>query len=141
MNEQQETTFEAPGRGGFVPEKLLGRTADDLDSTGFSTMGLEEVCLENIVMAQLNQDILRRNFEILINAIKTQAQRQLAAQRKMLGFEDMVHELKEALFQSDRKLEELRDGGAVSSRDKELDAGAEKRLFLEEIAGLKVLRA
>lgn len=138
MNEIQEIAFEAPGRGGFVPEKLLGRTGDDFESTAYTTMGLEEVCLENIVMAQLNQDILRRNFEILINALKMHAQKLMGVSRRFGTMDDLIAEIKESLFQNDKKIEDLKEKGLIGGNN--ADTGADKELFLDEIHKLRVIR-
>ena len=129
------TGFDAPGRGGFVPEKLLGRTGDDFDSTAYSTLGLEEICLENIVMASLNQDILKRNFEIIINALKLQAQKLSGVYKHFNNYEDMIAEVKESLFHNDKKLQEIQDKNHIEPKQ---DTGFDKSVFSEEFIKLKV---
>ncbi len=58
------TPLDMPGRNGSPSEQMLGRTSTPLDfnSTAYTWEGLDEICLENIVMAQLNQDILKKNY-------------------------------------------------------------------------------
>lgn len=136
QTEPQDTPFEAPGRGGFVPEKLLGRTGDDFESTTYTTMGLEEICLENIVMAHLNQDILKKNFEIIINALRLQTQKIAGLSRHFTNYDDMINEIKESVFHNDKKLEDLKEKGFSSSKD--LESQAERESFIEEIRKLKV---
>lgn len=135
---QLSPTFDAPGRNGFVPERLLGRTEDDFFSTAHSSMNLEEICLENIVMAHLNQDILKKNFEIIISALRLQAQKIAGVYKHFNSYDDAINEIKEGLFQNDKKLEEIKDlkisGGGGDSKEVTI----QKEIFLKEIRTLKV---
>ena len=125
--------FDAPGRGGFLPERLLGRTGEDFDSTIHSSMGLEEICLENIIMASLNQDILKKNFEIIINALKIQSAKLAGVYKHFNGFDEILNEIKEGVFNNDKKLEDFKEKQGRIPEIKEDNKG-----FSEEIMKLKV---
>lgn len=136
--ESKPETFNAPGRNGFVPEKLLGR----IDSSEFTkvseiyqTMGLEEICLENIVMATLNQDILKRNFEIIINALKVQAGKMNGFLKLFSAYDNRFDEINAIQFQNDKKFGQILSNEKTSQGE---NNNGDVLVLRDEIKELKV---
>lgn len=106
----EDLTIDPPGQNGSPSEKLLGRTTTPMDfSTVYSWEGLEEICLENIVVASLNQDILKKNFEIIINALKKHTMQISRLGKQNSEWEDSFNELRDKNERSDREIKDLQD--------------------------------
>lgn len=133
------TPLEMPGRNGNPTEPLLGRTGTppDFNSTGYSWEGLDEICLENIVIAQLNQDVLKKNFEIIINALRKHNSQLGKLGKQSSLSDDLVNELKERLEKQEKIVRELNEKNVVLEKEvyflKEQNSN-----LLEEIEKLKV---
>jgi hypothetical protein len=134
------TPFELPGRNGSPSERQLGRTGtpQDFNSTLYSWEGLEDICLENIVVAQLNQDVLKKNFEIIINALKKQNFQIGKLGKQTTLNEDLFNDLKERLEKQEALTRELSEKNNIMEKEiKDLKNSNEN--LLEEIEKLKVV--
>ena len=134
------TPLEMPGRNGSPSERLLGRTGtpQDFNSTAYTWEGLEDICLENIVMAQLNQDVLKKNFEIIINALKKQ-NFQIGKLGKQTSLnDDLINELRERLEKQEVLIRDLNEKNVLLDHEVK-DLKAENSDLWEEIEKLKVI--
>lgn len=142
MQDQNEDShfFEMPGRNGSASERLLGRTGtpQDFNSTNYSWEGLEEICLENIVIAQLNQDVLKKNFEIIINALKKH-NFQLGKMGKQVSIhDDIINEMQDRLQKQETIISDLNQKNAILSKEVS-DLAEQNENLMKEIEKLRVL--
>lgn len=132
LKKKEDLTIDPPGQNGSPSEKLLGRTTTPMDfSTVYSWEGLDEICLENIVIASLNQDILKKNFEIIINALKKHTMQIGRLAKQNSDWEDSFNELRDKNDRSEREIKELQDANDILK--------TEEKNISQEIDKLKVL--
>lgn len=133
------TPFEVPGRNGSPVERMIGRTGtpQDFNSTMYSWEGLEEICLENIVIAQLNQDVLKKNFEIIINALKKQNFQIGRLGKQMSLNDDLMNEMRERLERQEGVSRELSEKN-LALEVEVLDLKKGEGSLRDEIEKLKV---
>lgn len=133
--------IDPPGHNGSPSERLLGRTGTPMDfnSTNYSWEGLEEICLENIVVASLNQDILKKNFEIIINALKRYSISIGKLGKQNSGWEDLINDLREKNDKNEIDIRDLQDKNKDFMKDINFLKDNEFKL-LDEIDKLKVFK-
>lgn len=133
------TPLDLPGRNGSPTERLLGRTGtpQDFNSTIYSWEGLDEICLDNIVVAQLNQDVLKKNFEIIINALRKSTMQIGKLGKQATLNDDIINELRDRLEKQESLTRDLAEKNSVMEKEiRDLKDNNEN--LLKEIEKLKV---
>jgi hypothetical protein len=117
--------FSVPGQNGSPTEPYLGRSVLDFDSTNYSWNGYEEIVLENIISASLNQETLRKNFEVLMSGMKNHGTSLLKLAKQNGAIDENIMEMKHLVSRNEGRI------GEAFEQNKEI---------LLEIENLKILQ-
>lgn len=121
--------FSVPGHNGSPTEPYLGRSLPDFDSTTYSWNGYEEIVLENIISASLNQEVLRKNFEILMNGIKTHGSKMLKIAKQQGLLDENMIETKHLISRNEGRI------GEAFEQNKEIIMEMENLKILQKSSG------